>query len=188
MQIIQIRGGNATGKTTTVRQFVNKHNLKIEEIIVNGQKTYISTNNKDIVVLGRYDKLNGGCDLFEGREHVTQTIIYIIKTMRPKTIIFEGFIYGLSYKFGCDVQKLAQIFGYEYLAITLIRDENNGLNILYKRNGAVNINEKNFLSKYKASISAHKKLKNSGIKALMVNTDNVQEKEMYKIIENNMEK
>ena len=186
MQIIQIRGGNACGKTTTVRQFVNKHNLQIKTIEVGGISTDISTDNKGIVVLGRYDKLNGGCDLYKNRKHVIDTILYAIKNIKPKLIIFEGILYGITYKMGYDIHKIAKMYGYKYKGITLYRSKENGMKILALRNNGTYYNEDHFLQKYKSSLVAHDKLIKSGVDMILINTDNVPENEMYKIIENNI--
>lgn len=60
-RIIQIRGANATGKTTIVRQFIDRHDLKMAWKDINGVKTpfYVS-DDKKIVILGRYDRKTGG--------------------------------------------------------------------------------------------------------------------------------
>lgn len=185
MQIIQIRGGNACGKTTTVRQFVEKNNLKIQQIEVKGIKTDISVG-KDIVVLGRYDKLNGGCDLFKNKNHVMNTLMYVLKNIRPKLIVFEGILYGVTFKMGEEVNKLAKMYGYHYTGITLYRSKENGMKILKERNGDAFFNENHFLQKYTASLIAYKKLLKSGIDVRLINTDNIKKEDMYKIIQDNI--
>ena len=183
MQIIQIRGGNACGKTTTVRQFAEQYKLKILEIEVSGIKTDISTNNKDIVVLGRYDKLNGGCDLFKNKKHVINTLIYIIKTIKPKIIIFEGILYGITFQMSYEINKIAKMYGYKYTGITLYRSKENGMKLLIQRNSGANFNEEHFLQKYKSAFVSHQKLVESGVDMRLINTDKILEDEMYKIIE-----
>ena len=42
MKLIQIRGNNASGKTTTVRQFIQRNNFEIKEISIKGKKTIIA--------------------------------------------------------------------------------------------------------------------------------------------------
>lgn len=184
MKVIQIRGSNGAGKTTIVRQFVQRNNLTIKPITIKNKETFISTNEKnDIVVLGRYDKKTGGCDLYDNTEHVLNTLIWVINNMKPKLIVFEGMIYSLSYRFASNVSDLVKKFNYKYIALSLFTDPNVVLQRIYKRNGGKQIKENLILDKIKAVSSSHKKLIDNGYNSKMIDTTNVKEDEMYKIIE-----
>lgn len=184
MKLIQIRGCNASGKTTTVRQFIEKNNFRSEEIFIKGIRTYITINqDNSIVILGRYDKKTGGCDLFENKEHVFNTIIWLIVNIRPKTIIFEGLIYGLTYKFASELSDYVKNYNYKYVGICLYVNPDIAIERLYKRNGGKKINEQYVFSKTKSAISAYKKLALNGYNVKMLDTSNIKENEMFKILE-----
>jgi len=184
MKVIQIRGSNGAGKTTIVRQFVQKNNLQIKEINVKGKQTYISIDESGrLVALGRYDKKTGGCDLYDNTEHVLNTIIWVITNIKPKIILFEGMIYSLSFAFAKKVSDLVQEYNYKYLSISLYTNFDVVLARIYKRNGGKEIKENLILDKINSIIKSHKKLKESGYNARMIDTSEINEEDMYKIIE-----
>ena len=187
MKVIQIRGSNGAGKTTTVRQFVQKNNLEIEEILIKGKKTYITTNKEhSIVVLGRYDKKTGGCDLFDDNEHVFNTIVWAIINLRPQLIIFEGLIYSFTFKFASKISDFVRKYNYKYTGISLFLEPELALERIYKRNGGKQIKEQLIFDKTKAMVISHKKLAESGYNVKMVNTGEIKEEDMYKILENEL--
>ena len=186
-KIIQLRGSNAVGKTTAVKEFVKAHKMIITTVDINGTTTHITHDiKKEIIVLGRYDVLNGGCDRFKNKRHVIETIVFLIKEYKPKVIIFEGFIYGKTFKMACDIEKLSKIYGYQYIPITLYRSPQKALELLYSRNGKEKINEKTFYECYKSNLSSFKKIKAVGISIKLYNTDNIQKNHMKEIIEENI--
>lgn len=184
MKVIQIRGSNGAGKTTIVRQFVQRNNLEIKKISIKGKETYISTNKDgSIVVLGRYDKKTGGCDLYENTEHVLNTMMWAIINLRPKLIVFEGMIYSLSYKFASKVSDLVKKYNYQYLAISLYTNPEVIFERIYKRNGGKAIKENLIFEKIKAVRSSHNKLITNGYNSKIIDTTNINENEMYKVLE-----
>ena len=189
MKVIQIRGCNASGKTTMVKQFIQNSNFEIKEIKVKGIKTYITTNeNKSIVILGRYDKKTGGCDLFQNKIHVINTIFYVIANMKPKIIIFEGLIYGLTYKFAAELCDNLKKYNYDYTGICLYLEKNTALERLYKRNGGKAVNESYILNKTKSMMASYKKLLSNGYKVKLYDTSKVKEEDMHKILENEVKR
>lgn len=187
MKLIQIRGNNASGKTTTVRQFIQRNNFEIKEISIKGKKTFITTNeDNSIVVLGRYDKKTGGCDLFDNKEHVFNTIIWVIVNLRPQTIIFEGMIYSFTYKFASILSDYVRKYNYKYVGICLYIPVELSLERLYKRNGGKQINEKMLCEKAKAMLGAYKKLYEKGYNVKILDTGKIKEEVMYQILENEL--
>ena len=184
MKIIQIRGSNGAGKTTIVRQFVQRNNLEIKKINIKGKETFISTNEKgNIVVLGRYDKKTGGCDLYENTEHVLNTIMWVIVNLKPQIIVFEGMIYSLSYKFASKVSDFVKKYNYKYVALSLYTNPEVVLDRIYKRNGGKKIKENLILDKIKSVRTSHNKLVSNGYNSKFVDTTNINENEMYKVID-----
>lgn len=184
MKVVQIRGSNGAGKTTIVKQFVQKNKLEIQEINIDGIPTYISTNKGNaIVVLGRYDKKFGGCDLFQNTNHVLKTILWVIVNLKPQLIVFEGMIYSLSYKFATKVSDIVKKYNYEYLALSLYVDLEVALDRIYKRNGGKLIKENLIYDKIKTVKKSHDKLLNTGYVSKLADTTKIKENEMYKILE-----
>lgn len=184
MKVIQIRGSNGAGKTTIVRQFVQRNNLEMKKISIKGRETYISTNeNGSIVVLGRYDKKTGGCDLYADTDHVINTIMWAIINLKPKLIVFEGMIYSLYYAFAKKVSDFVKKYSYQYLAISLYTNPEVVLERIYRRNGGRAIKERLIFEKIKAVRSSHNKLISNGYKSKIIDTTNIKENEMYKVLE-----
>lgn len=183
-KIIQIRGANATGKTTAVRQFIEKHNLKLTFVSVKGKETpfYVS-EDRNIVVLGRYDKTTGGCDLFSGKSQVIAAIMYAVKTYGAETIVFEGFIYGKSFAFGHGLNGLSKILGYEYVGVVLSRDFNHTVELLTARNGGSYFSIENLRRTCTDVEKSYRKLKAAGVKMKNVNADSLPLEKMYTVLE-----
>lgn len=182
MQVIQIRGNNASGKTTSVRQFVENNNLRLEEVDVKGIKTNICTG-ENVVVLGRYDKKTGGCDRFRGREHVLSTIIWVIKNIKPDTIVFEGVIYSFTYTFASVVRAAVKRYGYGYKGICLYCPLDITFERLYNRNGGKPVNEEAIKLQARNLYVSYKRLLNSGVDMEMLDTSKIDLEEMHTIIE-----
>lgn len=184
MKVIQIRGSNGAGKTTIVRQFVQRNNLEIKKVNIKGKETFISTNEKgNIVVLGRYDKKTGGCDLYENTEHVLNTIMWAIVNLKPQLIVFEGMIYSLSFKFASKVSDFVKKYNYQYVALSLYTNPDVVLERIYKRNGGKAIKENLIFDKIKSVRTSHNKLVSNGYISKLIDTTNINENEMYKVIE-----
>lgn len=184
MKIIQIRGSNGAGKTTIVRQFCERNGLKIKSLNINNRETFISTNDEgSIVVLGRYDKKTGGCDLYANTDHVLSTIMWVIINMKPRLIVFEGMIYSLSFKFATKVANFVKQYNYEYLALSLYTEPDVVLERIYLRNGGKKINEKLVLDKIKSVSKSHTRLVDNGYNSKLIDTTKTDKNEMYKIIE-----
>lgn len=182
MKVLQIRGCNASGKTTCVNGFIKTKNLTLEDYFVDNKNVYITTNeNHSIIVLGRYDKKIGGCDLFGGTAIVIKTILKVIKDFAPKLIIFEGMIYSKSVIFTQKLQKLLKSFGYKYQSVYLYRTFNNTKELLDKRSGG-GYSIENLLSTYKTCINVYKKIKQLGFNIKRIDVDSLTLEETEKLL------
>lgn len=186
MKVIQIRGSGGAGKTTTCRQFIINNGMKCVEIPIVGEKgakSYIMKSpDNQVVVLGRYDRKIGGCDLFNNRKQVFDVILWVIRNIKARVIIFEGLIYS-SGKFAVDMCEEVKKHGYEYVGITLATPPTVALKRLYRRNGGSPINESNVYAKYKQVISVHDRLVKSGYTDYLIDTSNIPINEMHKTLE-----
>ena len=158
LRVIQIRGCNASGKTTCVNGFIKANGLELQDYVIDG-KNVMMTTNKDhsIIVLGRYDKKIGGCDLFGSTKIVVKAITTAIKEYKPKLIIFEGMIYSKSMKFAETLQSLLRGFGYKYSSVYLYRTLGNTIDLLDKRSGG-GYSKENLVATYKNCFGVYRKL------------------------------
>ena len=162
--IVQLRGLNASGKSTAMKQFVQKNGLKEKQIDVIGQKTWISVNEK-IVVLGRYSReapTGNGCDVaIRGKEHLIATI-QMMMDAHFDVIAFEGVMYSSRKQLVFYLYDLAEKNGYKFISVLMHLDYTEELNRLFKRNGCKMINLDNFDSKRKSVYRIQNELRKSG--------------------------
>ena len=107
----------------------------------------------------------------------------MIVNLRPEIIIFEGLIYGLTYKFASILSDYVKNYNYKYYGICLYIKPDIAIERLYIRNGGKKINEQYIFNKTKSAMSAYKKLAANGYNVKMIDTSNIKENEMFKILE-----
>lgn len=182
--IIQIRGANAAGKTTAVKQYIEKYGMEPLSIDLHSGKTifYADSEHKRIV-LGRYDKPIGGVDNFKGRKQITEALKYAAVTWSPHVIIFEGFICGKSFKFTQGVYALSKLLGYSFLGITLVRSFENTVRLLRERNNNSTFSIENLQQTVKEVQRSHEKLKSASVPVRKINADNFKKEDMWQILE-----
>lgn len=110
----------------------------------------------------------------------------ILKTIKPSLLIFEGLVYGTTFKFRNEVDKMCKQFGYDYLALVLTPSLDVAISRTIARNQNENIDIMRLQQKYYLSISSSNKLIKSKVNAKFVNTENIDKSFMYKIIEENI--
>lgn len=184
-RIIQLRGLNASGKSTAMRQFAQIKGLKESQIDVCGIKTWIMTN-EDTAVIGRYPKESnfGGCDsCIKGKQHLFDTL-QTLMNQGYETICFEGYLFSGSAKLCIEVDNIAKSNGYEYIALLMDLSYNTELDRLFQRNGGKDINLNAFDSGRKAVYKSHSLLKNKGIITMIVDSENTANDKMGEAILN----
>lgn len=184
MRIIQIRGNNGTGKTTIVREYINKHKYEIVSVRV-GKRNIECHAFDNTVVIGRYDKnVCGGCDAaIKTADELKETISIICKQLKPETLIFEGVMYGKSVGFTWDVYRFAKAKKADFLAICLEPPFDTTLERIYGRNGGKDINVKSLESGWKGSIRSNAKLRAMKVPIITYDTSKMSIEEMGKVIE-----
>lgn len=184
MKVIQLRGTNAVGKTTIVRQYIERYALTIHEETVDGRKVYITCDDShSVIILGKYGEKWGGCDCFKDKVQVFDTIILLVKKYQPKAIIFEGLLYGKTFKFASSLNKALKRYGYSFIGIVLNADFDFVLKRLQERNGNKEINIEAFYNTWKSVLVSYDKLKKSGVPMKLVDITNYKYDEMYTILE-----
>lgn len=184
MVCLQIRGANGAGKTTAVRDFCEKHGMRMEEMSVGGIPTFItSTASKDIIALGRYDKKIGGCDIYKNKNHVRATLEYCVRQYQPQYIVWEGLLYGLTFKFSKEVAVWLGSHGYKYRGLLFNIDFDTALERIYNRNGGREINLQSLQNKIERAYISSMQLAESGCRVKVVNTKDIPKAELYREVE-----
>ena len=177
--IINPRGCNASGKTTVTREYIKSFpEAHLEQI--NG--AWVTKCSDEVYVLGRYDKKNGGCDGYSGRDQVTGTIRTIIDTYGPSVIVYEGMLYSTSAKLAQDIEKMFGPLGYHYQGIYLYRKFSSIIRLLEERNGGADYNIASINNTYRANENAYKAVKKAGLNIAKLDADKFTLKEMGAII------
>ena len=185
-KIIQLRGTNATGKTTAVRNFIARCDFCIQTIEVNGKRyNYSYDKGRNIIVAGRYDTREcGGVDGEIQEKKVLQEYLYrLLKLLKPEALIIDAVIYGLTFRFGYELMKVGEALGYHYIGIVCAPPLEVALARLYGRNGGKLINEKNLQDKYFACLRAYEKSLEVGMDMRLVDTSTIPREEAHTIIE-----
>lgn len=178
--IINVRGSNASGKTTTVREFIKSYgdDTAIEQVAGN----IVTRCGSDAYVLGRYDRKNGGCDGYSGREQVLAAIRAIIKEKRPRIIVYEGMIYSKTVKMARDISQMFIGQGYRYKGVYLRCSFAEVIRRLEARNEGKAYDILSVKKTYDACYSTYKSIKAEGLDITRIDTDAMSLDEMGGII------
>lgn len=182
--VINIRGINASGKSTAVREYCKDNSMKPAVIELGGATYKIMTNGR-AVALGHYKPFSNseGCDSYKhSNEQVKRFLCYIMGKLKPEVIIYEKFIWTTSYKFAIEVNSLCRKYGYTFIAVLFDISYECELNRLFKRNGGADVNLDMFDSGRRGAYRSMKRLKEDGVVTAMVNVERVKKENMRKII------
>ena len=184
MKIIQIRGNNGTGKTTIVREFINKNESEIISVHV-GKRDIECHKIGNIIIIGRYDKgMCGGCDAaIRTADELKETIAKICKTLKPEVLVFEGVMYGKSVSFTQEIYIYSRAVRAEFLAICLEPPFDTTLERIYGRNGGNDVNVKALESGWRGSIRSNAKLRAMKVPMVTYNTGQMTLEEMGGVLE-----
>lgn len=183
--IVEIRGTNASGKTTTVKQFIGIHkNQELMEIEYLPNKTaHVVRFGNNMFAIGRYDKKISGVDLYASKEKVFRVIKLLLDNYNPNLIVLEGAIFGKTYKTTYDLALLVSKYNFRVFNIFLKRDIQNNLKLLEKRNNGGNYNIVTFMNAYKAINKLSQKCLNEKIyDTVVINADKVPYDKMWTLI------
>lgn len=178
--IINVRGSNASGKTTVVREFIKSYGDDAEIEQINGN--IVTRCGKDAYALGRYDKKNGGCDGYKGRDHVFAALDSVIIEKQPRIIIYEGLIYSKTVKMALDVAQTFARYGYRYKGIYLRCRFAEVIRRLEERNGGRKYNILSVKNTYDSCLSAYKSIKAKGLDIVRIDTDGYSFEDMKHIL------
>ena len=186
MKVIQLRGTNATGKTTAIRQFIEKGEFEIGTINVQGLPIEFHEEKKrGIIILGRYDlSTTGGIDgRITNKTVLRNSIVKILKELKPDVLIFEGIVYGVTFKFAFELYSVLQKIGCDYIGVCLIPPLDIAFKRVAERNGGKQINYMSLQSKWFTAQKSYEMLRRNGVPVVVVDTSKIPKGKMYCIVE-----
>lgn len=189
MKVIQLRGTNATGKTTTVRQFIQNNNFVVKSIRVGCRDIeYHWDDGRKIAIIGRYDQaMSGGVDGYiTSKDVLRDTIIRMVKNIKPNAVIFEGIVYGVTFQFAYELNKVLEKIGCDYVGICFLPPLEVVFDRLSIRNGNKPVDYMSVQNKWFTASRAYDKLKRYGVNVKLVDTSIIPKNLMYKLIEDEL--
>ena len=188
--LLQIRGANASGKSTAVRQWINRREHEVISIKAKGKLIEcVAATDGSWIVVGTYPegRATGGVDgKITDVEILKELLTVLMKRHKPKAIIFEGMVYGKTFKLGWELNAIAKRLGYHYRALVLSAPLSVNLERVWNRNGGKDINEKALAATKRSCETSYLKLKEAGIDIRKIETGNMPYESMYRIIEENL--
>lgn len=189
MKVIQLRGTNATGKTTAIRQFLTRGKFCVCTINVQQREIeYHWDAERRIALLGRYDQaMSGGVDGYITDKNLLRSaIIRIVRTIKPNALLFEGIVYGVTFKFAYELSKALSLYGAEYVGICFTPPLDVVFDRLASRNGGKPVDYMSVQGKWFTASRAYDKLKASGINVKAIDTTKIPKDQMWRIIEDEL--
>lgn len=186
MKVIQLRGTNATGKTTAIRQFIERGEFSVERIKIGLRDIeYHWEENRRIAVLGRYDKsITGGIDGYITDKRLLQDVILrLINRVHPETLLFEGIVYGVTFQFAYELSNLLKRIGYEYVGLCFIPPLDVVFERLSERNGGKQVDYMSVQNKWFTASRAYERLFKAGVKVKEIDTTKIQKESMWRVIQ-----
>ena len=186
MKVIQLRGTNATGKTTTIRQFIERGNFTVRSIVISRRAIeYHWDEDRRIAIIGRYDQaMSGGVDGYiTNKDLLRNVIIRMIKVIKPETLLFEGIVYGVTFQFDYELARILKTLRYEYIGLCYMPPLDVVFDRLAQRNGGKEVDYMSVQNKWFTASRAYEKLYKNGINVKAIDTTKIPKDQMYRLIE-----
>lgn len=128
----------------------------------------------------RYVGLDG---VITDKNLLYKAIFKIIEQKKPRVLIFEALVYGVTYTFSRVLNTLAKSMNYEYISVFLTCRNNGFCERVKIRNKGKYFDLLKQKRKNVLAARAVKKAIQAGIKTVVVDTNEIKKDNMYKIIE-----
>lgn len=180
-RVVNVRGCNAVGKSTAVREFINRVGLERVESVplpklgLNSPVTFCSGN---ICVLGDYGQTSPGCDRYAGKRQIHETILNLIYECSPRAIVYEGVINSKTAQGTLELAAKLCGTNYEYVGLLYYRSFESVLNLLEGRNGGKEVNWEILTNSFNSALSSAGILEDRGCTIGYVNADRLTVGEM----------
>ena len=186
MKVIQLRGTNATGKTTTIRQFIERGEFTVKSIRIGRRDIeYHWEEARRIAIVGRYDlAMSGGVDGYiTNKDLLRDVIIRMIKVIQPEVLLFEGIVYGVTFQFAYELARVLKQLKYDYIGLCFLPPLNIVFDRLAQRNGGKEVDYMSVQNKWFSAARAYEKLHKNGINVKAIDTTKIPKEQMYRLIE-----
>lgn len=186
MKVIQLRGTNATGKTTTMRQFIERGSFEVRSIpVARREIEYHWDDSRRIAIIGRYDQaMSGGVDGYiTNKDLLRDTIVKMLKVVKPEVLLFEGIVYGVTFDFAFCLARVLKQMDVQYLGLCFMPPLDVVFDRLAERNGDKPVDYMSVQNKWFTASRAYEKLRWNGVKVKAIDTTKIPKDQMYKIIE-----
>jgi len=182
--VVNVRGINASGKSTAVREYCRANGLKPVNIQYNGNEYRVMIGN-GICVIGWYKPYSKseGCDAFrEDKEVFKGLLSYIMREKKPDVIVYEKQIWSTTFKLTWEISQIARKAGYKFLAVQMCIDYQTALNRLFGRNGGDFGNLDNFDGRFRTVYRSKKSMIKSGLPVLDAYVSKISKENMQMVI------
>lgn len=191
-KFIHIRGATGSGKTTAVRQYLQRTGgFTLHQINVGGKEyPYHYNKNKKILITGMYGRrVCDGCDgIITNKDIMMAYLMKLLDTVNPDTIIFEAVMYGITAKFAVELSEILAAKGYKYKGLALVPPMEFCLGNILTRNGGKPISIKNLQNKCESGRKSAEKLVEEGLDIEFIDTSKYRISQMNMIIEQELKK
>lgn len=168
--VLHLRGGCGSGKSTAVRELIDRLHQQLKIVTVETRYGSVECESYgDVVIVGRYlDKQCAcGCDILTDKLEVIDCLKKLME-LGFSSIVFEGLIYGTTYKLGMVINSMCSRMGYKYVPIMIERDIEESLSYVFERNGGKPINTKARINDFVRVRTSYEKLIRSGIEGARI--------------------
>ena len=178
--VVNVRGINASGKSTAVREFCRAYSLQPQEVMFVGEKFRIMTDGVRLV-FGWYKPYSNseGCDALRAdKDQFKSFFEYALKRIKPRVVVYEKQIWSTTYKFTSEIAEICNSHDYSFIALQMCIRYETALNRLFGRNGGNMTNLVNFDNRYYQVQCARKNMKEQGMTVFDADVDIIPEEKM----------
>ena len=184
--IVQLRGCNACGKSTAMKQYAFENGLREKLLNIHGEKQWVMVNGTTAVI-GKYQQQSnhGGLDQYKGKQHFYNTLCTLMSG-GYKTICFESYMLSKTQRFCEELNAFAKKNGWEYIAVLMDIGYTTELSRLFERNGGAEIDMDKFDQGRMKIYRVQNNLRKKGIKTMTADVENTPYQKMGGIRRNQL--
>ena len=181
--VVNVRGINASGKSTAVRQFCIKNNMYAETIEYNGNEWKVMTNGKYIAI-GHYKPYSNseGCDSLRKSKEEFKDFLRWLLLRNYEIVVYEKQIWSTTYKLTAEICTISRKCGYTFIAVQMSVDYQSALNSLFRRNGNNFGNLENFDRRFYGVQRSRRKLLQKKVALYDAIIKTIPKEQMYETI------
>jgi len=182
--VVNVRGINASGKSTAVREYCRVNGLKPVNIQYKGDDYRVMTGN-GVYVVGWYKPYSNseGCDALKAdKEDFKGFLKYLMREKKPEIIVYEKQIWSTTFKLTWEISQIARKADYKFIAIQMCIDYQTALNRLFGRNGGNFGNLDNFDGRFRAVYKSKESMIKSGLPVLDAFVGKISKEDMGNVI------